>query len=255
MSEIKINYGNWVPRNLMFSFGAIEVIIIIISFVIPLFLVQLILWIISIILLLPIVFFYCLRHQFSKNNNEFQHKCWQLVLDKLNWDGNGKALDIGTGAGSLAIGLAKQYPSSTIYGVDYWGKLWEYSQQLCEKNANYEGVSERITFQKASASKMPFKNEEFDVIVSNFVFHEVMDVRKGIDVFKEAFRVLKKGGVFSIQDLLINSRRFGKIEDLLNTIKNWGIQELNFIKTIDEINMPKLVKIEMSRAGLLYGIK
>jgi len=36
---------------------------------------------------------------------------------------------------------------------------------------------DRTKFQKADASDLPFNNEEFDAIVSNFVFHEVRSVK------------------------------------------------------------------------------
>ena len=53
-----------------------------------------------------------------------------------------------------------------------------------------------MTFQKASASKLPFADESFDVVVSNLTFHEVKDVKDKREVVREALRVVKKGGIF-----------------------------------------------------------
>ena len=73
----------------------------------------------------------------------------------------------------------------SLVGIDYWGDDWEYSKDICEKNAEYEGVSDRISFIKASASKLPFDDNEFDVVVSCLTFHEVKDENDKIKVFKE----------------------------------------------------------------------
>jgi len=196
-----------------------------------------------------------LRYYFDLNNKKIQYEIWNLVIQKLNWNGKGKALDVGTGAGALAIEIAKFFPESTVWGIDYWGKFWDYSKQQCENNAKNEGVAKQITFQKASASKLPFNDGEFDAIVSNFVYHEVRDTKDKRELIKESLRVLKKGGRFSLQDTFKNKRRYGKIDDFMNQIKNWGIEQVNFIQSVDEISLPKLVKSELKTMGILYGIK
>ena len=83
---------------------------------------------------------------------------WDLVIKKLQWDGQGKVLDVGTGGGALAVEIAKRYPESEVWGIDHWGKGWNFSKQLCEKNAQHEGVEKRIVFQRASASNLPFED-------------------------------------------------------------------------------------------------
>lgn len=60
--------------------------------------------------------------------------------------------------------------------------MWDFSLKVCEKNAKIEGVQDRITFQKASASDLPFENNYFDAAVSNLVFHEVQDTKDKRDV-------------------------------------------------------------------------
>jgi len=196
-----------------------------------------------------------LYYQFSVHNKKLQYKIWNLVIQKLPWNGQGKALDIGTGAGALAIELAKKFSESNIWGIDYWGKLWNYSKLRCEENAKIEGVANQIVFQKATASNLPFQDNQFDAIVSNFVYHEVRDIKDKKILISESFRVLKKGGAFSLQDTLKNEKKFGNIEELIRDIKGWGVQEIHFIETAHEIPMPNLLKFELKTMGLLYGIK
>jgi len=249
------NYGNWVPRNFLYLFIVISLILLIPTLFPIIILVKIVLWVIAGIFMLPFSFLLYLYYYFSENNNEMQYKIWDLVIQKLPWNGQGKALDIGTGAGGLAIELAKRFPESKVWGIDYWGKMWNYSKQQCEKNAVIEGVANQLMFQKASASKLPFKDGEFDAIVSNFVYHEVRDTRDKSKLILESLRVLKKGGSFSLQDTFKNKRRYGKFEELLGNIKKWGIEQVNFVDTINEFSMPKLVKSEFNSMCLLYGIK
>ena len=205
--------------------------------------------------ILPFTYMMYLYYYFSANNKETQYKIWDLTIQKLTWNGQGRALDIGTGAGGLAIAVAKRFPESSVWGIDYWGKSWDYSKLQCEKNAKQEGVENQITFQKASASKLPFKDGEFDVIVSNFVYHEVRDTKDKRKLINESLRVLKKGGLFSLQDTFKNKKKYGKLENLIRQIKDWGIQQVNFVETVDEIPMPKLIRTELKTMGIFYGIK
>jgi len=249
------DYGNWVPLNFIYIIIVI-VLILLIPSLFPIFLfVRILLWIIIGLLFMTFCFVTYLYYKLSVHNKKLQYKFWNLVIHKLVWNGQGKALDIGTGAGALAIELAKKFPESFVMGIDYWGKLWNYSKLQCEENAKLEGVTNQVVFQKASASNLPFKDGEFDAIVSNLVYHEVRNIKDKKKLISESFRVLKKGGVFSLQDILKSKRKFGDIEELIRDIKGWGVEEVNFIETAHEIPMSNFLKIEFKTMGLLYGIK
>jgi ubiquinone/menaquinone biosynthesis C-methylase UbiE len=47
--------------------------------------------------------------------------------------------------------------------------------------------------------KLPFADEHFDAVVSNFVFHEVKDVKDKRAVIKEALRVLKWANWYNLR--------------------------------------------------------
>ncbi len=196
-------------------------------------------------------------YQFGKDQNKLQHDVHHILIDKLDWDGQGKALDIGTGSGGVAIKLAKKYSNSTIIGIDYWGKSWDYSQALCEDNAKAEEVHEQTIFQKGSAANLPFEDETFDCVVSNFVFHEVRDIKDKNKLLIEALRVLKKGGAFSFQDPFLSKAFYGKIEEVIRKLQERGVSEVHFMKLSDAMRIPRLLQfgLFLGSIGTLYGKK
>lgn len=112
------------------------------------------------------------RAMLSYNGGNVQSRVLDSVLsylDTLQWDGNGALLDIGCGSGAMSIKAAKKFYSAKITGIDYWGKGWDYSQQLCRRNAELEGVAKRITFRQGDAAKLPFADGTFAATISNLM--------------------------------------------------------------------------------------
>ena len=120
-----------------------------------------------------------------------------------------------------------------------------------------EGVDEQVTFQKASASALPFKDNCFDAVVSNLVFHEVSDEGDKRAVIREALRVVKKGGKFAFQDLFLAKRLYGNTEDLVRTIRSWGITEVEFVQTRNAAFIPTVLRLPfmLGTIGLITGKK
>ena len=233
----KPEYGNWVTKKLIYGTLAMSFLFLGLSLLLP------ILTTVAAFFLLSSAYFLYARHQFSPGGGNLQTRIRQLVLDHLNWDGRGQALDIGCGNGALAIEIAKQYPQSKVTGIDYWGGMWEYSKEVCEQNAQTEGVVDQTEFRKASASTLPYEDEFFDVAVSNLVFHEVSDTRDKRDLIREALRVVKKGGRFAFQDQFLEERWYGKTDDLLDAIRSWGIERVALINTSQSDFIPKALKL------------
>lgn len=257
MNDKSIDYGNWVPKKMLWILLGIVLVLVAGSFLPVPFVVQIILWIIAAFFIFLFFYLSCAYYLFAKNDNELQHNIHHAMIDKLSWNGEGKALDIGTGSGACAIKVAKKFPNSKVTGIDYWGKAWNYSLKVCENNAATEGVGQRTNFQKASAADLPFDDGKFDAAVSNFVFHEVRDAKDKREVVQEALRVVKKGGAFSFQDLFLSEKIYGELEDLLKTIRDWGIEEVHFTNTADLVNISRILRIPgmLGEIGIIYGKK
>jgi SAM-dependent methyltransferase len=206
---------------------------------------------------LILLYFLYARYQFSPNGGDVQVKISRPVLDFVDSNASGLFLDIGCGNGRLTVELAKKCSTAQIKAIDYWEGVWGYLKEDCEALARQENVADRITFTKASASSLPFKDSEFDLVISNMVFHEVADKKDKREVIKEALRPLKKGGHFVFQDQFNTKRIYGTRDELLGYIKHLGVEEVNFEDTRDVPFIPGLLRnpIFVGDIGLIHGKK
>jgi len=194
-------------------------------------------------LLAAAAYFAYARWRFSPRGGGVQSRIQGLLLDQLDWDGNGQALDIGCGNGPVAIAIAKAYPHASVTGIDTWGASWEYSKELCERNARIAGVSGSVNFEKASADALPFSDDVFDLVVSNLAFHEARVVRDKRLLIREALRVLRKGGLFVFQDLFLWKAVFGDPDALLRQVRDWGVERAEIIPTNRSKFIPSALKL------------
>jgi len=245
------NYSNWVSKKFIVVPGIIGLLFLGVSLFSPL-------WgIVAVLFLLVSAYFTYAWCRFSPQGGNVQSQILGLLMARVDWNGQGKVLDIGCGNGPLTIKLALRYSGAQITGIDYWGKNWDYSKTVCENNAAIEGVANQTNFQKASAAALPLDDESFDLVVSNLVFHEVGEVKDKRELVKEALRVVKKGGHFAFQDLFIEEHLYGKPEELVEAVKSWGITKVELVRTCDESFIPGLLKLPfmVGKIGILYGIK
>ena len=245
------DYGNWVPLKLIYLPGALGLVTLLLSSFLAMLIIP------ALVLILIAVYFAYAHHLFSSRGKDIPRRVRQMVLDHLGGEGKGQALDIGCGNGALTIMLAKRFPDVRVTGIDYWGRNWDYSRTACERNAAIEGVGDRVTFQRASASSLPFHDSSFDIVISNFTFHEVRGVRdKGVLV-REALRVLRPGGWFSFQDLFLLKSAYGDLDEMMANISDWGVEEVKFIDSRDSEFIPPSLRLPfmLGAIGIVAGKK
>lgn len=167
----------------------------------------------------------------------------------------GKGLDVGCGSGALTIACAKRNPQGKMTGLDRWGKEYaSFSNSLCVQNAKAEGVN-NIDFQEGDAKKLPFSDESFDAVVSNYVYHKIPRKNKH-ELLLETLRVLKKGGTFAIHDLM-SKRRYGDMDVFCRKLREMGYENVELIDTTNgNFLSPKEARNYMLKGSrLLFGKK
>lgn len=259
----KANYGNWVPEKALYMlFGAavlLGVIAVLAQTVLDKPVVTAVSGVLGVVALVMAVYMLICHETFAFGKGNMMVGVHEHLVEHLDWNGEGRLLDIGCGAAALTVRCAKAFPKAQITAMDYWGAEWNYAKEQCERNAQIEGVADRTSFQKGDAAKLDFPDETFDAAVSNFVFHEVRTAKDKRDVVREALRVVKKGGVFSFQDMFSQKALYGDMEQFVRELKAEGISEVHYIgnleKKLDFIPGFVTTPWMISGMGIIYGKK
>jgi len=169
----------------------------------------------------------------------------------------GVGLDVGCGSGALTIACAKRNPGAEMVGCDIWSGTYRavFTKQRCEANAVAEGVS-NVRFTEGNAIRLPFADESFDAVTSNYVYHNIVG-RDKTELLSESLRVLKKGGVFAIHDLMDKPHYGGRMDAFVEKLRQQGYEEVRLIDTTDGRFMgPKEAKwMGLGGSALLTGRK
>lgn len=155
------------------------------------------------------------------------------------------------------MSLARQHSGAEITGVDYWGKNWEYSKNVCELNARTVHVEDRVHFQKGDAARLDFASDAFDGAISNLTFHEVQSAPDKREVVREALRVVKPGGVFAFVDYFYDPKFYGKTENFTEFLKGLNLASFEFKPLGEKMAIPVILRHPkiLGKVGILYGRK
>jgi SAM-dependent methyltransferase len=82
---------------------------------------------------------------------------YELALESV--DPPRRALDVGTGTGAGAFSIARRFTDAEVVGVDLSERMLDEARRKTPTN-----LSDRVRFDAADASKLPFEDGSFDLV-------------------------------------------------------------------------------------------
>lgn len=125
------------------------------------------------------------------------------LLKRLNLRGAETVLDVGCGHGLLLIGAAKRLPTGRAVGIDLWSQVDQAnnSSAATMRNAEIEGVADRVEVHDGDMRKLPFADATFDAVAAHFAIHNISQPAGRREAIREIARVLKPGGQAALSDM------------------------------------------------------
>ena len=128
---------------------------------------------------------------------------WDEILDELALGGDEPLLDVGCGRGAVLLMAAERLPTGRAVGIDLWRKQDQSGNALdvTRRNAEAEGVADRVTLETADMTALPFAAGSFDVVLSSLAVHNVPGRAARERAIDEMVRVLAVNGRIALADL------------------------------------------------------
>lgn len=145
-------------------------------------------------------------------------------------------LDLGSGAGNdCFIARAEVGETGKVIGIDFSPQMIEKAR----KNAIKRGYS-NVEFIEGDIEDMLLLDNSIDVVVSNCVLNLLPEKDK---IFKEIYRVLKKGGHFCISDVVLNGifpKEFTDNASMYAGCIASAIQKEDYLSEIEKANFSNI---------------
>ena len=137
-------------------------------------------------------------------NVERRLKARDELIAEIAWKGDENVLDVGCGNGILILGAAKRLTSGKAIGIKIWTeKAGDSRPEAFLKNAEIEGVADRVSLENVDVSRMPYEDESFDIILCGLTMHHIMHDGGADSAMSEMNRVLKTSGTIAVYDVPI----------------------------------------------------
>lgn len=140
-------------------------------------------------------------------------------LERLAGRPAGRVLDVGTGAGLLAIEAVRRWPAVEVLGLDGSAEMLGVARATARQSLPRSSLA-RIDWLRGHAERLPFDDASFDLVISSFAFQLVPRLSVALG---EAFRVLRPGGRLAFVTWRVADDRFAPdeaFEDALDELES-----------------------------------
>ena len=123
------------------------------------------------------------------------HQRWrERAADMAELRPGGRALDVATGTGDLAVALAERVgPSGEVVGSDFSERMLELARQKAPS----------LRFETANALDLPYEDDSFDAATVGFGARNFADLPRGLT---EMARVVRPGGRVVVLEITTPTR-------------------------------------------------
>jgi arsenite methyltransferase len=143
---------------------------------------------------------------FIRTTRVGKFEVWAEILKNLRLRGDETLLDMGCGRGAVLLAAAKLLPNGRAIGVDIWrADQTDNAERNTLRNAEIEGVADRVEVRTTDITDLPFDDDSFDVIVSSLVVHNIPTAEARTKAISEAARVLRPGGRLALVDIFFTN--------------------------------------------------
>ena len=167
-----------------------------------------------------------MRYVFSRRGLWVINTPYRRILGAANITAQDRVLDLGCGIGNILIALAERVEfSHRPVGVDVSPDLI----RIGEREIAQAGLRDRIQLQVSPATRLPFEDGSFDVVLTSHVLKH-LDDEALLASFREVARILRPGGRF----LLWEFEKSGRSAILFWSARLTGLPPPFQLRTNDE---------------------
>jgi len=154
-----------------------------------------------------------------------------------------KSLELGCGTGFFTLNLK-------LAGVIAEGHVTDLSPGMVEvAKRNARGLGFEVEGRVADAERLPYDDDEFDIVVGHAVLHHIPDLEQS---FREILRVLKPGGRFVFAGE--PTRHGDYVARRLSRFTWWATTRVTRLPQLSEWRRPQVELDESSRAAALEAV-
>jgi ubiquinone/menaquinone biosynthesis C-methylase UbiE len=167
----------------------------------------------------------------TANHLDLHDRLTKIATKKVNPK---KILDMACGFGKSTQPFYNSLPKAKITGIDLSAPCLQLAAQLAKQHQ-----SQNVTYIQANAESTPFGDEEFDLVTSTMLLHELPS--KSIKaVFAEAHRVLEPGGKMVHLDFYLLPSKFARFMHIGHSKRN----NEPFMEAFISMNIKQMLKAQ-----------